>query len=445
MLYDGLEKLEEDGRPIAVGVIGAGTFGSQIIAQVCQSTGMRMSAVADLQLERASRAVGLGGAAEDSVVTAQSSAEIDEAIARGRPAVTTDASALIGSAIDVVVEVTGNPDLGARHGHMAILEKKHVVMVTVEADVLVGYLLKTMADEAGVIYSAAYGDEPSLAYELCDWARALGFKVIAAGKGARFKPDFRRATPDDVAELYGFKGQDYNAHMFGSFLDNTKSAIEMTALSNMTGLLPDVRGMHFPPLELNEIPEKLCLKSEGGILEHEGVVEAVSNLHPDGREVQDSIRGGVYAVFGSATPFAIESLASYGHILGMAIGERSKKALIFRRQHFVGHEVPIGIARMVLLGRDSGAPKGHFCEVIVGAKKDLEAGTELDGEGGYTVYGMAERADIAARQRLLPMGLARGATLVRAVARDDVITYDDVELPESFSLELRRRQDAMAG
>lgn len=172
---------------------------------------------------------------------------------------------------------------------------------------------------------------------------------------------------------------------------------------------------------------------------------AVSNLHPDGREVQDSIRGGVYAVFGSATPFAIESLASYGHILGMAIGERSKKALIFRRQHFVGHEVPIGIARMVLLGRDSGAPKGHFCEVIVGAKKDLEAGTELDGEGGYTVYGMAERADIAARQRLLPMGLARGATLVRAVARDDVITYDDVELPESFSLELRRRQDAMAG
>ena len=108
-------------------------------------------------------------------------------------------------------------------------------------------------------------------------------------------------------------------------------------------------------------------------------------------------------------------------------------------------EVPIGIARMVLLGRDSGAPKGHFCEVIVGAKKDLEAGTELDGEGGYTVYGMAERADIAARQRLLPMGLARGATLVRAVARDDVITYDDVELPESFSLELRRRQDAMAG
>jgi len=443
MLYDGLDELEKNGKPIAVGIVGAGTFGTQIISQVCQMTGMRMSAVADLQTDRAVRALVLGGKAEDTILSAQTAGEIDKAISAGRAAVTTSASALIGSNIDVVVEATGNPDLGAKHGHMAILKKKHLVMVTVEAEVLVGYLLKTMADSAGVIYSAAYGDEPSLAYELCDWAKTLGFQVIAAGKGARFKPDFRRATPDDVAELYGFKGQDYNARMFCSFLDNTKSAIEMTALSNMTGLLPDIRGMHFPPLELNEIPEKLCLKSEGGILDHEGVVEAVSSLHPDGRNVEQSIRGGMYAVIGSATPFAVESLASYGEILGMVIGPRSKKAMIYRRQHFVGHEVPIGIARMMLLGKPSGAPRAHFSEVVLGAKKDMEPGTVLDGEGGYTVYGLAERADVARKQRLLPMGLAQGAELIRPVAVDDVVTYDDVKLPDSFSLNLRRLQDSL--
>ncbi|MAE63929.1 MAG: flagellar biosynthesis protein FlgA [Phycisphaeraceae bacterium] len=443
MLHDGLEQLEKDGTPIKVGVIGAGTFGTQIISQVCRIPGMRMSAVADLQVDRAMRALKLGGRKDDAVLTAETSGAIDDAIGRDLAAVTTRADALIGSGIDVVVEATGNPDLGARHGHMAIEGSKHLVMVTVEAEVLVGYLLRTMADEAGVIYSAAYGDEPSLAYELVDWARTLGFKVIAAGKGSRYKPDFRHATPDDVAELYGFKGEDYNARMFCSFLDNTKSQIEMAALSNMTGLRPDVRGLRFPPLELGEIPEKLCLESEGGILEHEGVVEAVSSLHPDGREVAQSIRGGMYAVVGSDTPFAIDSLASYDQILGMVIGERSRKAMIYRRQHFVGHEVPIGIARMMLLGKASGAPKGHFSDVVVGAKKDLEPGTVLDGEGGFTVYGMIETTDVARSQNLLPMGLAHGAELVRPVGRDEALTYDDVRLGDSFALTLRRRQDGM--
>lgn len=204
--------------------------------------------------------------------------------------------------------------------------------------------------------------------------------------------------------------------MFCSFLDNTKSAIEMTALSNMTGLLPDVRGMHFPPLELNEIPENLCLKSEGGILDHEGVVEAVSSLHPDDHNVEQSIRGGMDAVIGGGTPFAIESLAAYAETLRMIIGAKSKKTMIYRRQHFVGHEVTIGIARMMVLGQSSGAPQGHFSEVVLGAKKDMQPRTVLDGAGGYTVYGMAERADIARKERLLPMGLAQGAELIRPVA-----------------------------
>ena len=443
MLTERLKELERNGKPIRVGVIDAGTFGSQIISQVCQAGGMRMSVVADIQPDKAMRALEHGGVAAGAVVAADTVARIDAALARDRPAVTERAEDLIASRVDVVVEATGNPDLGAQHGFGAVMQKKHVVMVTVEADVLVGYLLKTLADEAGVVYSAAYGDEPALANELCDWATALGFRVIASGKGSRFAPHFRKASPDDVALLYGFKGEDYNARMFCSFLDNTKSAIEMAALSNMTGLLPDVRGMHFPPLSLQEYPQRLCLKSEGGILETEGVVEAPTCIHPDGSSVGRHIRGGMYAVIAGGTPFAIESLQSYGEILGMVIGAQSRKALVYRPQHFVGHEVPIGIARMMLYGEACGAPGGHFSEVVAGAKRALGPGTVLDGEGGYTVYGLVERADIARRERLVPMGLTLGAEVLHEIPEDHIITYGDVKLRESPTLRLRQRQDAL--
>ncbi len=342
-----------------------------------------------------------------------------------------------------MVEATGNAEVGAQHGYSAIMEKKHLVMVTVEADVLVGYVLKRLADNAGVIYSLAYGDEPALAAELCDWAMALGFRVIAAGKGTRFIEEFRKANPDDVPRMYGFSGKDYNAKMFCSFLDGTKHAIEMAALSNMTGLVPDVRGMHFPTVDLREIPDKLSLKGKGGILEREGVVEAISAIHPDGSFVERSIRGGLYAVIEGMTPFPIESLGSYGEIIGMIIGKKSKQAMIYRPQHFVGHEVPISIARMMLYGESTGAPIGHVSEVVAAAKKNLKSGTILDGEGGYTVYGIIEKADMARAERLLPVGLTEGAEVVHEIPEDGMITYDNVRLRESFTLNLRRLQDSL--
>ena len=445
MLHESLQELENNGKPITVGVIGAGTFGSQIISQICQIRGMRMAVVADLDPKRAIRALKLGGLTSEQIVSADTVTGINSAISKDHASVTDNADELIGSEIDVVVEATGNVDLGARHGYHAIMNKKNLVMVTVETEVLVGHFLKNLADSAGVIYSAAYGDEPSLAYELCDWARALGFKVIASGKGSRFAPGFRKASPDNVAELYGFKGENYNANMFCSFLDNTKSAIEMAALSNMTGLLPDVRGMHFPPLALHEIPEKLCLKVDGGILEMEGVVEAPTSIHPDGSSVGPNIRGGMYAVIEGETPFAIESLHSYGEILGMVIGEKSKKAMIYRPQHFVGHEVPIGIAKMMLYGEACGAPKGHYSEVVGAAKKNLEPGTVLDGEGGYTIYGLIEKYEVARKEHLVPMGLMLGAELIRAIPEDGLITYEDVKIHDSLTFNLRKIQDAMIG
>jgi len=266
MLYRRLVELDEMGRTINVGVIGAGTFGTQIIARICRMPGMRIAVVADLNVDRAKRALRLGGVPEEAIVAVDSARGVNEAIARGRFAVAGDPQAMFAGDVSVVVEATGNAEAGARHGHAAIGAGKHVVMVTIEADVVVGSILRRLADQAGVMYSLAYGDEPALACELVDWARSLGFRVIAAGKGTRFIPEFRKATPDDVGRLYGFTGEDYNAQVFCSFLDGTKHSIEMATLSNATGLTADVRGLHFPAVDLREMPDVLCLKSKGGIL-----------------------------------------------------------------------------------------------------------------------------------------------------------------------------------
>ena len=187
MLHQRLAELESEGRPIQVGIIGAGTFGTQIVAQTCRMQGMRIAAIADLKLERAVRALSLGGVPREDVQVAETARGIDQAMDRDRPAVTARAADLLGSRVDVVVEATGIPEVGAVNGYRAIQHKKNLVMVTVEADVLVGTLLKRMADRAGLLYSMAYGDEPALAAELCDWARTLGFKLVASGKGTRFK------------------------------------------------------------------------------------------------------------------------------------------------------------------------------------------------------------------------------------------------------------------
>lgn len=441
MLHTKLLQREQEGRPIRVGVIGAGTFGTQIVAQACRMKGMRVSVVADLQPERALRALELGGIERGAVQRADAASDIDRAIAADRPAVTTSVGALLARQIDVVIEATGNPEAGASHAYAVIEARKHLVMVTVEADVVVGRLLKERAHAAGVMYSLAYGDEPALAAELCDWARSLGFRVIAAGKGTRFVPEFRTATPDDVPRLYGFSGTDYNAQVFCSFLDGTKHAIEMAALANATGLTVDVRGMHFAALDLRELPDALCHRKHGGILETEGVVEAVSAMRPDGTYVERNVRGGVFAVVEAPDGFAADSLGAYGEIIGMQIGKRSRHFVIYRPQHFVGHEVPIGVARMMIYGEPVGFPVGHHCDVVAVAKKRLPPGTTLDGEGGYCVAGVVERADVTRAENLVPIGLTGGAEVVREIRAGAAINYDDIRLRDSFIRELRRRQD----
>jgi predicted homoserine dehydrogenase-like protein len=444
MLHQRLEQLERDGKPICVGIIGAGTFGTQIIAQTCRMTGMRIGAIAELDGERAIGALKLGGVARERVLLCDGASKINDAMRADRPAVTESAAALVASDVDVVVEATGNPHVAARHAHEAIAAGKHLVMVTVEADVVVGRVLKTLADEAGVMYSMAYGDEPALAAELVDWARTLGFRVVAAGKGTRFIPHFRKCNPDDVPTMYGFTGEDYNAQMFCSFLDGTKHAIEMTALANATGLVPDVRGMHFPAVDLRDMPDVLCSEGKGGILQTEGVVEAVSSMRADESVVERNVRGGLYCVVDDPGGFAMKSLDSYGEIIGMITGKRSGYAMIYRPQHWVGHEMPLTIARMMVFGQTCGAPISAAAEVVAAAKKPLKPGTLLDGEGGYTVYGVIERADVALAENLVPIGLTQGAEVAQKIPEDGMITYENVNLRESFLFELRRRQERRA-
>ena len=441
MLYDRLEKLQADDQPIQVGIIGAGTFGTQIITRICQMQGMRIAASADLIMERGAAALQTGGVPQDAITVCDTPASINDAMRQRQFAVTDDPAAIIGSDVDVVVEATGNAEAGAQHGFDAIAASKHLVMVTIEADVVVGATLRQLADQAGTIYSLAYGDEPALAIELYEWARTLGFRVIAAGKGTRFIPEFRKATPDDVPRLYGFTGEDYNAHVFCSFLDGTKHAIESVTLSNATGLAVDVRGLHFPAIDLREMPDRLALQSKGGILQREGVVEAVSSMRPDETLVERNVRGGVFAVIDAPDPQAIESMASYGEIIGMMIGKTSGQAMIYRPQHFVGHEMPLGIARMMLSGETIGAPIGQISEVVAAVKKPLTPGTILDGEGGFTVCGLAERAEIARQQKLVPIGLTQGAEVLAAIPDGGLITYDNVRLKPSLALDLKREQD----
>ncbi len=437
-MFHQLQAREAAGKPIRVAVIGAGTFGTQIIAQVCRMPGMRVAVVGELNAKRALTALGHGGKDPQRCREVDNASAINDAIRSDTPAITGNIDAIVQSDIDVVIEATGNIDAGANHAHRAIEARKHVVMVTVEADVVVGPALKKRADAAGVIYSMAYGDEPAVAYELWDHARSLGFRVVACGKGTRFLPSFRKLNPDDVPSRYGFTGKDYNAQMFGSFLDGTKHNIEMTALANATGLVPDVRGLHFPSADLRTLPDVLCSKEKGGILSQEGIVEAISSVHSDEKPVERNLRGGLYAVIDAPGDYYRKSLSSYGDIIGVYMGKRSQYALLYRPHHIIGHEMPITVARMMIYGHDCGSAVTKTAEVMAQAKRQIKAGEILDGEGGYAAYGLIERATVAKQQKLVPMGLTHGAKALRDIAEDESITFDNVAVKESFACKLWR-------
>lgn len=445
-LADKLAGLEKAGKAFRVGVIGGGTFGTQLVAQSHNMKGIRINVICDLDINRAFGAYELSGISRQRVVHANEVESINQAISEDSPCVTSKSTTLIQSDVDIVVEATGIEEVAARNAYESIMKRKHVVMVSVEADVLVGPLLKKIADNAGVVYTLVYGDEPSLAYEIFERVEALGFRVIASGEGRRYTPEFRKATPDDVFEKFGYKEKSEfkaNPKMFNSFLDGTKHSVQETALSNMTGLTPDVRGLHFPAVDLRDIPDTLSLKSKGGILEKEGVVEDVSSIKPNGTTIERNLRGGVFSVVEAPTKFLKEAIESYGIGIGTIQGQKTGQLLVYRPQHLVGLEAPVSLVKIALYKEATGAPRGWFSEVVTAAKKNLKPGMLLDGGGGYMSYGLIERADIAKEQNLLPFGLSPNAEVIRNIPEDKVITYDDVKLNKSsFARELRNLQES---
>jgi predicted homoserine dehydrogenase-like protein len=442
-------KLAELDDPIEVGVIGAGLFGTKLMDQIARVPGMRTAAVADLDLDAARQSLEEAGL-ESNGIRASGTESINEAIAAGSIALTDDAIALTESDIDVVVESTGVPNAGARHAYNAILEGKHVVMVTVETDTVVGPILADMAESAGVTYSLAYGDQPALIVELYDWARSVGMDVVAVGKGNPYREEYRLGTPDDVFERYGFdesfvRDHNLNPRMYNSFLDGTKVAVEMCAVANALDLEPDVPGMHFPTCEIPEIPNQLRLAEDGGLLNDTGVVDTVSTLYPDGTSVDHSISFGVFVV--TSTPnHAVAEYIEHNSGDGLYVSDDGKYQVFYRPYHLPGIETTISVASAALENEPTGVARTHAAEVVAAAKRDLSPGEELDGGGGHTVYGKLETAERAERKGFVPFELLDGAEVVEDVSRDDVITYDDVRVDDSsFIHTLRTLQDERLG
>ena len=429
-----------ENKPLRVLLIGAGKFGSMFLAQARRTPGIHLVGVADLSPQRARDALARTGW-DDARHRAGS---LDEARRNGTTCVIDDASRAIASdAVEIVVEATGNPAAGIRHVLACCVHGKHIVMVNVETDALAGPLLARRARDAGIIYSLAYGDQPALICELVDWARAAGFEVIAAGKGTKYLPAYHESTPDSVWKHYGFADEevergDFNAQMFNSFLDGTKSAIEMAAVANATGLTPAPDGLAFPPCNVDDLPHLLRPAADGGTLHHRGQVEVVSSLERDGRPVARDLRWGVYVTFAADADYVKRCFAEYG----LVTDDTGNYAAMYKPWHLIGLELGISVASVGLRAEPTGAPDGFRGDVAAVAKRDLKEGETLDGEGGYTVWGRLMTARDSLACSALPIGLAHGVRLTRAVAKGAIISWRDVAAPESEAVLVRREMEA---
>lgn len=437
-LYSLLKSRTAQEGPVRVGVIGAGKFASMFLTQALNMPELHVVGVVDLDVDKARSALSrTGWPAERYTVPT-----CDEAVRSGSTVVTDDAMAVIQHpAVEVILEITGNPHAGVDHALASIDNGKHVVMVNVEADCLVGPLLLRRAQQAGVVYSMAYGDQPSLIAEQVDWCRTVGYEVVAAGKGTKYLPEYQYSTPDTVWDHYGLTPEqvdhgDFNPQMFNSFLDGTKSAIEMAAVANATGLAPQDRGLGFPPASVTELPTVFRPRQSGGMLDHAGTVEVASSLNRDGSAIERDLRWGVYVSFRARTQYAADCFAEYG----VPTDPSGEYGALYRPYHMIGMELGVSVASAVLRGEATGQPHNFVGDVMTTAKRDLAAGERLDGEGGYQVYGTLAPATGSREIGALPIGLAHGGTLTRSIPKDGAVTWKDVEIDASRSAFRLRRE-----
>ena len=435
-----LRQRAEERNPIRVGVIGSGKFGSMYLAQARRTPGIHIMGVADLAPERAREALRRVGWLDDQF----NATSIDDAVATGKSFITEDSEGLVAAdGLDVVVDATGVPAVGIRHALLSATHGRHIVMVNVEADVLAGPLLARKVEAAGGVYSLAYGDQPALIAEIVDWARASGFEVVAAGKGTKYLPEYHESTPDTVWAHYGQNltpeeaaAAGLNSQMFNSFLDGTKSAIEMAAVANATGLTPAPEGLSFPPCGTQDLAHVLRPSDEGGVLNHKGQVEVISSSERDSREVVNDLRWGVYATLEAPDDYVRECFAQYG----LTSSADGRYAAMYKPYHLIGLELGISVANAALRGEATGAPDAWRGDVVATAKRDLRVGEVLDGEGGYTVWGRLMPAEDSLSIGGLPIGLAHNVTLKRNIGKGERISWNDVEIDETSEAYRIRRE-----
>jgi predicted homoserine dehydrogenase-like protein len=424
-IYQELAARAAASKPVRVGLIGAGKFGSMFLSQVPTTHGLVVAQIADLDPGKAKATC--RGVGWDSELIQQTT-------------FTDDAVQMMQSGgIDVIVEATGNPVVGFHHAREAIRNGLHIVMVNVEADVLVGGLLAEEARRAGVVYSMAYGDQPALTCELVEWAKATGFEVVAAGKGTKFLPSYHGSTPDTVWDHYGLTSEEaaaagMNSQMFNSFLDGTKSALEMAAISNATGLRPPSNGLLFPPAGMDDLAHVLRPTSEGGKLESKGMVEVVSSLERDGRPVFKDLRWGVYVVIEAPNDYAAACFRQYG----MNTDATGRYSAMFKPFHLIGLELNISILSAALLNKPTGATLDFTGDVVATAKRTLKAGEVLDGEGGFTVWGKLFPSQTSLQIGGLPIGLAHGVKLKNDIAEGVCVRWEDVDIDTTSEVVLAR-------
>ena len=424
-------------KPIRIALIGAGKFGSMFLAQARLTPGFHVAVVADLNVAKARESLKTTGWPAEQFAAR----DLGDALRHGTTWVTDDSAVIFAAPeVEVVIDATGHPPAGIRHARAARQSGKHMVMVNVEADALAGPLLAAEAAEAGTVYSLAYGDQPALIAEMVDWARACGFPVVAAGKGTKYLPAYHELTPDDVWDHYGITAEEaakggMNAQMFNSFMDGTKSAIEMAAVANACDLQPAPDGLEFPPVSCDDLAEVLRPRAEGGVLARKGQVEVISSLERDGRAIERDLRWGVYVVFEAPSDYARRCFREYG----LATDSSGRYAAMYKPYHLIGLELGISVAQAALHGQATGTARGWRGDVVATAKRDLKAGEVLDGEGGYTVWGRLAPAADSLAAGALPLGLTQGVTLVRPVAQGRGLTWNDVAIDGADDTVVTRR------
>ena len=422
-----INELIDNKKTVNVTLIGAGKFGSMFLSQAPHTKGLNVFTICDLNIDKAKKACRDVGWSEDQINNIIFTEDFEKAINNDE--------------VDVVVEATGHPSSGIKHARTCFKYGKHVIMVNVEADVLAGPSLSAEANSAEVVFSMAYGDQPSLTLEIIEWARASGFKVTAAGKGTKYLPEYHYSTPKTVWDHYGLTSDEaekagMNSKMFNSFLDGTKSSLEMSAIANASGLNVPNNGLLFPPCGMDDLASLLKEKNKGGILEKNEQVEVVSSLERDGRPVFKDLRWGVYAVLQAPNDYAASCFKQYG----MNTDQSGEFSAMYKPFHLIGMELNTSIFSAALLKLPTGQTKYFKGDVVSVSKRNLKKGEKLDGEGGFTVWGKLIPASTSLNLQALPIGLANDMYLKNDINKDKIITWNDVEFDSNDEIINYRHQ-----